>query len=379
MKKDQALGITVCGSFGFGNAGDEAIPLAIADMANELKVAVSLKIVGRFDNPAQSNVIGMGAKDEHRRKLLTGHPLVISGGGIIEHRSHAVIVRCRSLLEKKFSPTAALLGISVEPGVHFGLRSRFSLYRCLRRFETVYTRDVLSETTLKKLIPNVNTETIGDLVLWMRPDSSELPENLTIPERYLAVVLSPRWSNDSSWHQWITGELRTLSKEFNAPIVFVPMSSEFDDDRSEHQAVAKELAMREPDLHIINIETPLTPRAVSHLLGNAEFVVSMRLHGCVMAYAQQTPFVGLAYHPKLSGFCDTIEWPSALIPRAIPKTQSTDTYGYRFSDLALPHGELVKVAIERHTNGKFDALPTLKTKSLSAFNSFLSTARKGPD
>src|SRR5262249_7868253 len=101
----------------------------------------------------------------------------------------------------------------------------------------------------------------------------------------------------------------------------VPMTGPFDDDRDEHKAIAQKLALLKPELEVCKIETTLTPRAVAHLLGNATLVVSMRLHGCVMAYAQRTPCVCLVYHPKLSGFSKTEMWPGAQLPSSIPERQ----------------------------------------------------------
>ncbi len=41
-RKMDSINLTVCGSFGFGNAGDEAIPDAIFDMAAQLGIPVEL-------------------------------------------------------------------------------------------------------------------------------------------------------------------------------------------------------------------------------------------------------------------------------------------------------------------------------------------------
>lgn len=45
------------------------------------------------------------------------------------------------------------------------------------------------------------------------------------------------------------------------------------------------------------------PRRVSYLLAQAGYVVSIRLHGAILAAAAGTPFAGVAYDPKVAGFC----------------------------------------------------------------------------
>ncbi|MER3553713.1 MAG: polysaccharide pyruvyl transferase CsaB [Meiothermus sp.] len=45
------------------------------------------------------------------------------------------------------------------------------------------------------------------------------------------------------------------------------------------------------------------PRRVRYLLAQAGYVVSIRLHGAILAAAAGTPFAGVAYDPKVAGFC----------------------------------------------------------------------------
>src|SRR5262245_33062253 len=84
MDEANTVRLTVCGSFGFGNAGDEAVPIALADIGAYLGFSMNVNVVGRFDEPALSQVIGLGPRDASRRETLRGYPLLLSGGGIIE-------------------------------------------------------------------------------------------------------------------------------------------------------------------------------------------------------------------------------------------------------------------------------------------------------
>ena len=366
--------VTVCGSFGFGNAGDEAIPLALADMGAHLGVKVAPDIVGRYDEPASPAVIGIGARDAARREAVRGQPVILSGGGIIDNTKRATLVRCGFLLDKAFAPRASLLGINVESGVPYRFGARWRLRRLLRRFEVVHTRDTLSEATLRSVFPDMKVETVGDLVLWLEPDAASVPGAIHTPARYVAVVLAPRWSKEPAWRAWIAGELHTLCRTLEAGLVFVPMTGDYDDDRLEHRAVVAELRRLTPEVAIEVVEAPLTPRGVAHLLGQAELVISMRLHGCVMAYSRRRPFLGLAYHPKLLGFFRTVQWEEALLPRRLPDMQSEKVYGYRFSDLEMPQGELVRGAEKVAGRKDFAALEPLKQQSAAALRRFLACA-----
>ncbi|MCR5883539.1 polysaccharide pyruvyl transferase family protein [Rhizobacter sp. J219] len=369
MKSDQ---IAVCGSFGFGNAGDEAVPLALQDMLQELGLKHRLSVVSRFRSGTLDSITYMGPQDAQRRKELAGVPMLVCGGGVIEPHPAAVLYRARPLLRSAAKGKAAVLGSSVEPGVRYGLRARLRLLRSLMGLGTVYTRDKLSERSLNKIAPWVKTETIGDLVLWMKPQhDTPLLAKLALPSRYISVVLAPRWSEDAGWTTWITDELAALARKLDAAIVFVPMSSLHDDDRVEHRRIATQLAKHHGDVKVVDVQEALEPREVCSLLARSILTTSMRLHGCVMAYAQRVPIVCIAYHPKLLGFSETVDCMKSTLPHVHPDQQTSGFYGYDFPDLRLKPGDLIEVAEVAMKSQQYARLDEFKTKSLNALKQFL--------
>ncbi len=299
----------------------------------------------RFDETQLPDVIGRGAKDRQRLERLRHNPLVVSGGGIVQDSPNAVLLRCKDLLGREFATRSCLLGISADSGVSYGWRSKWRLRQCFRQFETIYTRDDLSASVVKEIMRSARTETIGDLVLWLEPDAQDWVSTLGLPSEFAAIILAPIWSHDRAWYDWISGELRQLSKELRIPFVFIPMNALSKADVDEHRAVAKAI-MEDGGPEAIVIDRVLSPRAIASLLRRAKPAISMRLHGCVMAYAQRTPCVGLAYHPKLTGFFDTVRLRHALLPAVIPAVQTDPPKGFRFADLGLKPGELVDTALD---------------------------------
>ncbi|MGY3545274.1 polysaccharide pyruvyl transferase WcaK-like protein [Bradyrhizobium sp. USDA 4469] len=328
-------------------------------------------VVCRYDNPAASDVIGLGEHDNFRREPLRQRPLVMSGGGIIENNANAVIFRCASLLRPEFTSKAHLFGISVEPGVTYNLYWKLRLLTILRKFDVIYTRDEISRAVLSNMFPSMDVRTVGDLVLWLQPDFTEHRDMQSSLGKYIAVNLAPRWTGDANWHRWILEELIQLARTLDAALVFVPMTSEFDDDRAEHRILRDGLAERAPDVRCVLIESLPTPRGAAALFGCAHLAISMRLHGCVMAYAQQTPCVGLGYHPKLAGFFRTVGLEATMLPDDLPRVQTKGTYGFRFADLTLPRGALVERAMNSFSDLNFSALPTLKNRSAAVLAKIL--------
>lgn len=364
--------IAVCGSFGYGNAGDEAIPLAFQDMLHELGSGLRVTAVSRFREGALKDVVYLGSQDSERRSKLGGVPMLVSGGGVIEPQLASVLFRTAPLFRAAPKGRAMVFGSSVEPGVSYGLRNRWRLFRALSGLGTVYTRDVLSERSLNKVAPWVHTETIGDLVLWMKPQhDTPLLSAMKLPARYIAVVLAPRWAQDAGWSNWITAELATLAREMKAAIVFVPMSCLHDDDRVEHGRVAELITLSHSDVEVHNITDALEPREVCSVLARSVLTVSMRLHGCVMAHAQRIPTVCIAYHPKLLGFSETMGCLGSALPRVPPVSQTAGFYGYDFAELKVKAGDLCAVAAVAMGPGQHDRLEEFKNKSLKVLKRFL--------
>lgn len=353
----------VYGSFGFGNAGDEAIPLALMDMFGQLNAHVDLSVLTRFAEVPMDGIVGTGPRHESERRRLAGAPVLVSGGGVIDPTGASVLCSAEPMM-RAANGRAVVFGGSVEPGVAYGWRARWRLRRLLSGMPTVYTRDFLSERTLNGLLPKVQTKTVGDLVLWMRPERTPTVAALDLPSRYIAVVLAPRWPDEPASAAWVADELAALSRKWGAAVVFVPMSSLHDDDRVEHRRVAQRMADVAADVEVHEVDLQLGPREVCELLARSALTVSMRLHGCVMAYAQRVPMVCLAYHPKLLGFSETMGCMSTVVPSRLPLNQTANTYGYRFGDLGLREGDLLRAADSAMSPGLHARLEEFKEVSL---------------
>lgn len=119
-------------------------------------------------------------------------------------------------------------------------------------------------------------------------------------------------------------------------------------------------------------EPVLRPGWVANVYGRAELVIASRLHGCVMAYSQRTPFVGIGYHHKVLGFARTVGWEDAVVPRAMPEMQSRDTYGFTVADLSWQQGALVAAADGALARPDFSALDFYRMKQVQAVRDILS-------
>ncbi|MEM8580242.1 MAG: polysaccharide pyruvyl transferase family protein, partial [Pseudomonadota bacterium] len=359
--------LTLFGSFGFGNLGDELIPHCFRALLAAAGETRPVKVLSRF----RDTQIGETAPfPETGQGGPHSGALILAGGGIIEPRAMSCMNRAFALKSDRPGLTVATHAISVEPGLPFGWRQRRALQRQLAHIGPTTVRDVLSAEVLMHLAPGHRTRVIGDTALWMDP--GEVPVDLAamLPGRAIPVILGDIWETQD-FFDWLTGELSDLARNLNAALLLLPFSGVFGKDMPVHRTLRDRLAEIAPDIEVVfPLETlpfaSFSPGAVATILGNAPLVVSMRLHGCVLSYAMHTPFIGLAYHPKLRGFAETVGARAALVPHTLPERQSSGTYGFRFADLELKPGAMSAAADAVMKDFDFSAIPYFRRQQVMA-------------
>lgn len=357
--------IDVFGSFGFGNLGDEIIPNCIVRAAESTGRAVAVRTFSRYDDVLVDNIV------EHKDYLKSdlNNLMLISGGGVIENRKMSCFNRAMSKKKGVNASKTVPFGISVEPGVRFGLVSKLDLRYKLRAFDCIYVRDKLSSDVLKSLAPQTNQKLIGDLGLWCSGESQNL-DIPGIPEKYIVFIPSDNWMSEN-FYNWISKELIRIAKHFELPVFIVPISVLAGKD-TEVCAKILEISRRldsRAQISLLSdqyVKSSFAGEDLAYVLARSNLTISMRLHGCVISYAQKTPFLALAYHPKLHGFASTIEWDFAVLPNFLPKLQSQNTYGYSFEDLHFESGDLLHKAIEVLKKQKYDLLDHYKEMQSNA-------------
>ena len=360
--------LVIFGSFGFGNVGDEAVPLAIQDIFAGVHMDRQLKVVSRFAKPVLDGVLGLDETYRQQLKSLSNKPVVLSGGGIIEPSNSCCLMKFEKYRRFVQPNKMSILAGSFEYGVHYSWQIKRKLSRLLNVVDKIYTRDYISEIFFRENFPDFPVSTIGDVVLGLSPisGSRNAHQNL-LPNEYIAVSLCPKWADDSAWYPWIVNELYSLSANLDKQIVFVPMTQHFDYDRNEHRLVADQLMKKDVKHKPVLIEKALSPREVANIFKNAYLATSMRLHGCVLAYAQKTPFVGLSYHPKLLGFAQTTGWRQFMLPKCSRLKQDKSRYGYAFDSSKFTKNDLLEASCNALEFGDFSLLPLFKKNLSDAF------------
>ncbi|WP_234553192.1 polysaccharide pyruvyl transferase CsaB [Thermus caliditerrae] len=327
--------VGVAGYYGFKNAGDEAILEAIA---RELK-ARGHQVLALSGDPKRT-AEAHGIRAAHRLNplaLLQADLWLLGGGGLLQDATSSLsLLYYLSVLRaaRFFRKRVVVFNQSLGPLSPWGERQ---VQRALRGIPLIL-RDQDSLDYAKRLgLP----ATLGaDPALLLTPPPVKREEDL--------VLVIPRAGVEPEAIKNLYITANHLFHEGKQVLVLL-LQPGYDD------AIAKEF-------YLHRIEATSDPRRVLYLAAQAGYVISMRLHGLILAAAAGTPFAALSYDPKVAAFAketgayyqelpgDPIKLSKAAMYGRYPdwdKVALLKERARRSFDLALGEGEPVRRSRER--------------------------------
>ncbi|OLV19744.1 polysaccharide pyruvyl transferase CsaB [Deinococcus marmoris] len=283
--------VAVSGYYGFGNTGDEAIALAITREIRKRGMTPLL-----LSNTPQESAQTYGSEAAARMKPLPllsavarSSVLLSGGGGLLQDRTSARtlsyylgVIRLARMMGKR----VVIFNQSVGPLSPEGGRRVAAALAGLR----IIVRDGASLETLEGL--GLKGELGGDPALLLSP-TPELPRDLQ------SVIVAPRGDVTEALEplQQVTVQLRRAGRHVTA-LSFMPDH----DDAAAHALGAN---------HVVSTRDPQT---ALDTIARSGYVIGVRLHALILAAAAGTPFSGIAYDPKVQGFCADAGAPSHPLP-----------------------------------------------------------------
>jgi len=331
--------VGVAGYYGFKNAGDEAILEAIA---RELK-ARGHQVLALSGDPKRT-AEAHGIRAAHRLNplaLLQANLWLLGGGGLLQDATSSLsLLYYLSVLRaaRFFRKRVVVFNQSLGPLSPWGERQ---VQRALRGIPLIL-RDQDSLDYAKRLgLP----ATLGaDPALLLTPPPVKREEDL--------VLVIPRAGVEPEAIKNLYITANHLFHEGKQVLVLL-LQPGYDD------AIAKEF-------YLHRIEATSDPRRVLYLVAQAGYVISMRLHGLILAAAAGTPFAALSYDPKVAAFAketgayyqelpgDPIKLSKAVMYGRYPdweKVAALKERARQSFDLALGEASLVKRTHGRGSSG----------------------------
>ncbi|MBD5134230.1 MAG: polysaccharide pyruvyl transferase CsaB [Clostridiales bacterium] len=305
-------GVVVCGAYGRGNAGDEAILKAVVAELRSIDPDMPLWVMTRKPKQAKLRYrVGAGYTfnpftfRRHIRKSV----LYLNGGGslIQDVTSH------RSLWFYLFTLSSArrsgckvlMYGCGIGPIIHPGNRRRTArvIDRCV---DVITLRDSASREELRALgvtRPQVILAADPAVTLPAAPpaDADALLEGMGLHpregEKYLGVTVRP-WPGFEDKVPSFAAAVDHAYERYGLIPVFIPIEGR--PDAAAAQKVAAQL--KKAPAHLLPA-CPTTELAIA-LYARMDAALSMRLHALIFAAVGGVPLVGVVYDPKVSAFLD---------------------------------------------------------------------------
>lgn len=302
-------GALICGAYGKGNSGDNAILNAIVEQLHHIdpdlpicalsRDTAETRRCARIDAVYTFNVWKIG-------RLMRRTRLYISGGGTLMQDATST----RSLLYYLFSIRQAkrngcrvmLYGCGIGPISRPRNRKRAAktLNRCA---DIISARDRYSIETLHELgVTKPEIHLNADPALLIDPPETDALRNylrrsgIKEGRQYVMVALRPWQGFDEK-----VGAFAAACEYAHREYGLIPLLYAMEPARDEAalQAVSEKLHCP----HLL-LSAGTDGAEVLTLVRRMSLVVSMRLHTLIFASGQGVPMVGVVYDPKVSGFLD---------------------------------------------------------------------------
>lgn len=307
--------VVMCGYYGFGNAGDDAILEAIQDAIQDASDEVSMTVLS--NDPAQTNErYGLEAVPRFRysqvRRALRHSDLLLFGGGSLLQDATSTrsllyylsIIRLAHRMGKKVVLYANGIGPVSLP------ENRSRVKRVVNQVDLVTLRDHGSARELKEIgVTHPKIKVTADPVFYLNPGpqprAQELLTHAGLQKDEPFVAVSVRsWPDTEKFIGELARTCDHIVRTHGMKILFLMMQP--DKDRTATEQVRA--AMEEPSCLL---DEPCTPREMMAVLGEAKMCLAMRLHTLLFAARMAVPSLGLVYDPKVASYLNELDLPAA--------------------------------------------------------------------
>ena len=307
-------GILICGAYGKGNSGDDAILKSMVAQLREIDPDIPICATSRSPKQTAQDVkVKCVYTFSYRkvRKQMKKTALYLSGGGSLIQDSTST----RSLwyylnsirMAKRLGNQVMMFSCGIGPVQWKANRRRAS--RIIEKYvDRITLRDRISEGELQSLpVTGVPTTVTADMALLVSPAAEQEVINLCTevgldPDaRWL--VLAPRpWEGMRQHYADFAAAAVYGAEQYGLTPVFLAM-----EPRKDHAVCADIAAITESKIPCRVIDAPDSTGLAVGLIRRADCVLGMRLHSLIFAAANGTPFSGISYDPKIDGFMDYVK------------------------------------------------------------------------
>lgn len=306
-------GVVICGAYGMGNSGDEAILDAIVAEMRAIDPLMPLTVMTR-DPAGASARLGLTAVHTFNfprfLAVMRRRALYINGGGsliqdVTSRRSlwyYLFTLRAAKRLGCKVMMYGCGIGPVKRPG---GVeRTRRVLNSCVDAI-TLREPDSIEELARFGVTkPEIILASDPALTLPSAPaeevDTALEAAGAAPGGKYICFALR-LWPGFGEKAGVFAAAARHAHEAYGLTPVFLPINHL--DDGQAAALVAEKLG----DTPHVLLPGPMSSALVIGLMSRMQVVVSMRLHGLIFAAGQGVPLIGVSYDPKVTAFLRCVD------------------------------------------------------------------------
>lgn len=316
-RRSRPLRLVISGFYGAHHAGDEAI---LSAMLRHLREEVPGAEITVLSIRPEETSRAYGVKSIYRgwrrdlwakiRALRRADLLISGGGGLLQDVHPTGIISGPLPYYLIICTLAWLLG---TPFMFYAqgigpIRTRYGrwlTWLVANRAVLISVRDpdsrrLLSELGISRPPATITADPALDPTLASPERASELVRAYGLSSPWVVFCLRS-WPGPPGYQEAIARAADHAASAWGARVAFLPL------ENSPDRKVAEDIVsrMRQPQRATI-IKEGHQPGEYAALVGRADLVVSMRLHGLIFAAAQGVPAIALAYDPKVRAFMERL-------------------------------------------------------------------------
>ena len=310
-KSRERDGILICGAYGKGNSGDDAILNAMVVNLRRIDPDMPICVISHAPKRTAREVKARCIYTFSVRKiskLMKKTVLYLSGGGSLiqdSTSSRSLWYYLNSMRSaKRRGNKVMMFSCGIGP-VRWNFNRKRACKVINRYVDSISLRDRDSFEELQRLgVTGVPARVTADMAFLVEPAvQAELERyrgeiGLAPEEEYLIIAPRP-WSGTRQHLADFAAAAVRASRQYGLTPVLLAM------EPSKDRQICAELAgLVRREVPCLTADAPDDVRTVVALIRGARGVLGMRLHSLVFAAAQGTPFAGIAYDPKVTGFMD---------------------------------------------------------------------------
>jgi len=310
------------GWYGSRNAGDNAILIALINALKKELGDVHISVFSRNTRYIKETygVQAFAARRQPHKIIwaMSRTNLFIIGGGtpIFDELYQLFSLAVYFAVAKFFRKPIIIYALSVQE-IKTRL-SKFIIKAILNHVNRITVRETESFKILESLRISNPIDVTVDPAILLKPPKKEEARQIYIREniktRRPIIGICPRYFSASAFRKVFHPKIAENSimnfKQVVAraadyavsfsDVVFMPMHLEYPDD---DRRIANEITgMMKSSAGVYKIESECGPDGIMGVIGEADFIIGIRLHSLIFAAVTGVPMIAISYGPKVKGF-----------------------------------------------------------------------------